>query len=269
MIALEIVTWLVYHRAVEFRHAIVRTPARTLASGLSTAGLGLPDYHKALAQHRAYVNALRVCGLSVTILDPLDAYPDSTFVEDTALLTREFAILTRPGAPSRMGETAAIEKVLSERFSSIAHVNAPGTVDAGDIMMVGSRFYIGLSSRTNESGAEQVVEILKSHGREGIKIPLSGILHLKSAVAYLEPDTIVASRALAPNPAFKEFRKIEVPDDESYAANCLWLNGSVLVVSGFPKTLEAIRSAGYDSIALDVSEFQKLDGGLSCLSLRY
>ena len=254
---------------VDFRHAIVRTPSTTLDSGLTSANLGPPDFPKALAQHRAYVNALRACGLSVTILAPDDRYPDSTFVEDTALLVSDCAIITRPGAPSRRGETVGIELPLRERFKCIGRVVSPGTVDAGDIMTVGTHFFMGLSARTNVHGADQVIEFLKTRKCTGSKIPVSNILHLKSAVSYLENNNLTATADFASHPEFSGFNVIRVPNEERYAANCLWLNGTVLVAAGYPKTKAAIEAAGYETIELNMSEFRKLDGGLSCLSLRY
>ena len=254
---------------VEFCHAIVKTPCANLALGLTSADLGAPDYHRTLAQHRAYVNALRVCGLSVTILEPDDAYPDSTFIEDTALLHRDLAIITRPGAESRRGETDSIESALRGEFKVTIRVTSPGTVDAGDIMMVDSHFYIGLSERTNAQGAGQVIEILAAFGCTGSTVPLTDVLHLKSAVSYLEDNNLVATSGFADLPDFRGYNIIRIPDDEQYAANCLWLNGTVLVAAGYPKTKSAIQAAGYETIELDMSEFRKLDGGLSCLSLRY
>ena len=254
---------------MEFRHAIVKTPAPTLAAGLSSAQLGTPEYSLAVSQHRAYVDALRTCGLQVIELPPDPDYPDSTFVEDTALLAGDLAIITRPGAPSRRGETLAIESALRATPLSIERIIAPGTVDAGDIKKVGSDFFIGLSTRTNEHGAEQLIDFLRSRNLTGSTVPLANVLHLKSAVSYLENRTLLATSDFANYSKFSEFDLIQVPDDESYAANSLWLNGAVLVAAGFPKTKSAIEVHGYSTIELDMSEFRKLDGGLSCLSLRY
>ena len=136
-----------------FSKAIVRNPCKNFINGLTTANLGLPDYDLALIQHQEYVEALRKCGLEVIVLDADEDYPDSTFVEDTALLTPPCAIITNPGASSRKGETADIKNVLTEYYSKIENINDPGTVEAGDIMMVGDHFYIGLSRRTNTNGA--------------------------------------------------------------------------------------------------------------------
>lgn len=138
-----------------FKKAIVRIPGKSLINGLSTAGLGLPDYDLALKQHKNYIEALKKCGLEVIILQPNEKYPDSTFVEDVALLTKECAIITNPGALSRRGETTEIKIVLKDHYSNIEEIKGPGTVEAGDIMMVDSHFYIGLSERTNEEGANQ------------------------------------------------------------------------------------------------------------------
>jgi len=254
---------------MKFTRAIVRTPGRSLVDGLTSANLGKPQYETALSQHAYYVQALKSAGLDVTVLNPDEQYPDSTFVEDTALLTSECAIITRPGAPSRRGETEAIESVLEKFYTDIERVRMPGTVDAGDIMMVGTHFFVGLSQRTNKEGADQVVTILKRFGMTGSAIPLADVLHLKSGVAYLEHNRLVVAGEFIALPDFESYEIIKVDEDEQYAANCLWLNGTVLTASGFPKITSAIKARGYQTVQVNVSEFQKLDGGLSCLSLRF
>jgi dimethylargininase len=162
-----------------------------------------------------------------------------------------------------------MESVLTQFYLTIERIESPGTVDAGDIMMVGSHFYIGLSERTNEPGARQIIGILEEHGLTGSTVPLKEVLHLKSGVAYLENNNMVIAGEFVDRPEFSEFNLIEVSQGEGYAANCVWVNGSVLFASGRPKTLRSIEAAGYNVIVLDVSEFRKLDGGLSCLSLRF
>lgn len=254
---------------MKFTKAIVCTPGRSLVDGLTAASLGKPQYEKAMSQHATYVQALKAAGLDVTILKPDEQYPDSTFVEDTALLTSRCAIITRPGAPSRRGETEAIEGALAEFYTKLERVMPPGKVDAGDIMMVGMRFYIGLSQRTNKDGADQVIQILKKYGMTGSTIPLAKVLHLKSGVAYLEHNRLVAAGEFIDLPDFASFEIIKVDEDEQYSANCLWLNGTVLTASGFPKITPVIEALGYQTVQIDMSEFQKLDGGLSCLSLRF
>ena len=253
---------------MKYTHAIVRPPGRSFVNGLSTANLGTPDYERALKQQAAYVQALETCGLTVYSLPPDELFPDSTFVEDTALLTPVCAIILRPGAPSRRDEIEAIEQVMKTFYINIEHIQAPGTVDGGDIMMAGDHFFIGLSQRTNREGAEQILAILTKYGLTGSLLSLENILHLKSAIAYVENHTVVATGELSTRSEFNGYRMIRVDPVEQYAANCLWVNGTVLIAAGYPKAESAIIAAGYRVIALDMSEFRKLDGGLSCLSLR-
>ena len=254
---------------MQFTKAIVRTPCEKITEGLSSVDLGLPDYKLALRQHGLYVDALKKCGLELTVLAANDEFPDSTFVEDTALLTPSVAVITNPGAPSRTGEVLAIHNVLRKFYDEIALITAPGTLEAGDVMMASSHYFVGLSERTNEEGAGQLISILEAYGMSGSVVDISGMLHLKSGVSYLENNILLAVDTLSEHHAFSQFNIIPVPDNEAYAANSLWLNGTVLVPEGYPVTLENIRSANYETIVLDVSEFRKLDGGLSCLSLRF
>jgi dimethylargininase len=240
-----------------------------MVDGLTTAGLGVPDYATALLQHAAYVNALEDCGLTVQVLEKKEQYPDSTFIEDIALLTTECAIITRPGAASRMGETEDIRQVLENYFTNIEEIQHPGTVEAGDIMMVGSHFFIGLSERTNSNGAQQVIDCLQKYGMTGSVIELEEVLHLKTGVAYLEKNNLLACGEFLKTGAFKDFNILEIDANESYAANSIWVNDCVLIPKGYPQARETIKKAGYLIREVDVSEFQKLDGGLSCLSLRF
>lgn len=252
-----------------FTKAIVKTPSESLINGLTTANLGLPDFELALIQHKEYINALIKCGLRVTVLPAEEEYPDSTFVEDTALLTNKCAIITNPGAPSRKGEVIDIKYALKHHYSIIENIEPPGIIEAGDIMMVGDHFYIGLSERTNEDGAAQMITILNKYGFSGSAILLKEVLHLKTGVSYLENNNLVASGEFLEEEEFKNFNIIKIDDKESYAANSIWVNNNVLVPKGFPKSRDKIVDAGYSIIELDMSEFQKLDGGLSCLSLRF
>jgi dimethylargininase len=252
-----------------FKNAIVRKPSPEIIDGLTSASLGEPDYSKALDQHEKYVDALIGCGLEVKILEADSRFPDSVFVEDVALCTSGCAIVTNPGAPSRNGEKLEMEAVLQSFYKHIEAIEAPGTLDAGDVMMVGKHFYIGLSQRTNAPGADQLIGILKKYGMTGSVVPLYEMLHLKSGLSYLEQNNLLISGEFINHRVFADFQKIEVDPDEGYAANSLWVNSTVLVPEGFPKTREKIEQAGYRTKVLDVSEFRKLDGGLSCLSLRF
>ena len=248
-----------------FKRAIVRKPGKSMVGGITTAGLGKPDHALALIQHEAYVEALRECGLEVIVLPADERYPDSTFIEDTTLLTPKCAIVTNPGALSRRGETAGMIKVLGDFYSDIEKVREPGKVDGGDIMMVGSHYYIGLSARTNKDGARQVIGYLEKHGMTGSTVKMGKILHLKTGVSYLERNNLVASGFFFESAEFHKFNRLKIDDDESYAANCIWVNDKVLVPKGYPKAKKTIEGAGYSTIELDMSEFRKLDGGLSCL----
>jgi len=252
-----------------FKNAIVRLPCPEMINGLTSVSLGKPDYNSALDQHARYVEVLQTCGLEVKVLEAERQYPDSVFVEDVALCTPECAIVTNPGAPSRNGEQLKMKPYLETYYNQVETIEWPGTLDAGDVMMVGNHYYIGNSERTNREGADQLIRILEKQGMTGSIVPLKKMLHLKSGLSYLEENTLLICGEFIDHPAFEGFHKIEVDPDESYAANSLWINSIVLVPAGFPKTLKKIEQAGYSSITLDVSEFQKLDGGLSCLSLRF
>ena len=246
-----------------FKRAIVRTPCPRITEGITTANLGEPIYEKALEQHAAYIEALKDCGVEVIVLEADNDHPDSTFVEDTALLTPHCAVITRPGAPSRQGEVTVIEHVVKDYYETLETIVAPGSVEAGDIMMVGSHFYIGLSDRTNQAGAAQMIAALERHGMSGETVTLTEVLHLKTGISYLENNNLLVSGEFLKKEALQKFNLIAIDDDEQYAANCIWVNGTVIVPEGYPKTRSAIEMAGYPTLAVDVSEFRKIDGGLS------
>ena len=240
-----------------------------MVRGITAANLGEPDHELALRQHREYTEALAALGLEMKVLEPDSRFPDSTFVEDVALFTSRVAVVTLPGAMSRRGEEKEMACVLRSFYDHVESIRLPGTLDAGDVMMAGDHYYIGLSDRTNPEGARQLISVLEKYGMTGETVEVQGLLHLKSGASFLEDDLLLVAGELAGHPAFAKFRKIRVPPEESYAANSLWVNGTVLVPAGFPRTRELIEKAGLKTLPLDVSEFRKLDGGLSCLSLRF
>jgi dimethylargininase len=252
-----------------FTNAIVCSPCPLITEGITTAGIGKPVYAVAVEQHLKYTETLQHLGLKVRILPPKQNFPDSTFIEDVALCTSEFSIITSPGAPSRRGEITGMKELLGAYFSSTEEIILPGTLEAGDVMMVENHFYIGISSRTNSEGADQLIRILQKYGCTASKVPLKKMLHLKTGVSYLENNNLLACGEFINAPEFEKFNRIIVDEDESYSANSLWINGKVLVPDGFPKTREKIEKAGYETIVLNVSEFRKVDGGLSCLSIRF
>jgi len=254
-------------------HALLRLPGENLAAGLTQAGEGAPDPDLALEQHQRYCEALASCGLSLTVLPADPRHPDGCFVEDTALVTARGAIVTRPGAPSRRGEVDVIEAALKGLFGGpIPRVAAPGTVDAGDVCEADGHFIIGLSARTNESGAEELAARLLDLGYRADIVDIRAsrrLLHLKAGIAFLGDGRMLATTDVSRAPALAAYEIIEVPDEERYAANALRVNETVLVAAGHPKTRAAVEALGFDVIALEMSEFRKLDGGLSCLSLRW
>jgi dimethylargininase len=252
-----------------FTRAIVRNPCQAMLNGLSEANMGLPDYSLACVQHQDYINALKECGLQVTVLPALEDYPDSCFVEDVALLTPKCAILTHPGAVSRRGETPHIADAIKTYYPNIERIDSAGHVEAGDIMMVGDHFYIGLSARTDNCGAAQLIKILNKHNLSGSVVEMSELLHLKTGLSYLENNNLLTFGEMQTHPNFTEFNHINIDRNEGYAANSVWINGTVLVPPNFPNALHAIQQLGYKTREVAMSEFQKLDGGLSCLSLRF
>jgi dimethylargininase len=215
------------------------------------------------------VAALRSAGVTVTALPALEAYPDSLFVEDPALVFAEGAILLRPGAPSRVLEAEAIAPALRERFDLVIALPA-GFAEGGDVLVTPSKVTIGLSERTDRAGAEALAECLARFGRSAaiVEVP-SGILHLKSACSLLDEETLLCAPALAGAEMFAGFRQIVTADGEDAAANALRVNDVVLASAGFPRTIERLEVAGYRTVALETSEIGKLDAGLSCLSLRW
>jgi len=255
--------------------AIVRPPSANFAEGLTTVHLGAPDYARALEQHEAYCSALEQCGLELVRLEAGERYPDSTFVEDTAVVTEQCAILTRPGAPSRAGEVSNIGKVLARFYSELHFIREPGTLDGGDVCAADSNsghFFIGVSERTNEDGATQLAQLLAQSGHASTLIDIrgtSGILHLKSGLAYLGDNRLAVIKALAEREEFRGYELIHVKAGEEYAANCVSVNDRLLIASGYPVFEATLRNFGYQTMALEMTEFQKMDGGLSCLSLRF
>lgn len=251
-----------------YSQAIARRPSANAGDGLTTSGLGPPNMQRMLAQHREYVGILQSLGLEVTVLDPDERYPDACFVEDTAVVTPEVAVITLPGAPSRRGEEAAIEPLLAAH-RPVARIEAPGTVDGGDVLVIGERVLIGLSARTNEEGAGQLTGILEGHGMTCTIMDAGKSLHLKSSVNALGDYRLLVTPEFADLPELSTFERVVVPADETYAGNSLLVNEHVIVPAGFPATRELIERLGMKTIEADVSEFRKMDGGLTCLSLRF
>jgi dimethylargininase len=254
--------------AVYFTQAITRLPGKNFTLGITTSGLGAPDYELMLSQHRAYVDALKSLGLKVTVLEALPDYPDAYFVEDVAVVTPEIAVITRPGAPARRGEEQAIQAALAP-YRATRHIQAPGTLDGGDVLIVGKRVFIGLSGRTNADGAAQLGASLEPYGYTWTGVPVGGGLHLKSGVNAVSEDTLLITQDFQELDVFKDYDKIIVPPGEDYAANTLRVSDGLITPRGYPGVRRALSNLSLEIIELDVSEACKMDGGLTCMSLRF
>jgi dimethylargininase len=251
-----------------FTRAITRKPGENFAQGITTSNLGAPSYELLVRQHEAYVETLRFLGLEVIVLDPLPDYPDAYFVEDTAVVTPGVAVVTNPGAEARKGEQDSIEPVLA-RYRRTVRIQAPGTVDGGDVLMVGSHFFIGISARTNKDGAGQLGRILEEYGNTWAAVPVEAGLHLKSSVNYVGQNTLLVTGEFADHAEFRGYDRIILDQAEEYAGNTLWVNDCLITPRGFPSTRKKLEAVGLEVIELDVSEARKMDGGLTCMSLRF
>jgi dimethylargininase len=252
-----------------FKQAIVRKVSKRFHLGITSTKLGKPDYNCANIQHSEYIKALKKCGLNVKILEADYQFPDSTFIEDTAVIDKDFGVISNFGALSRRGEEIEIKDVLKEFFPDLESIKKPGTLEGGDVMKVENEYYIGISERTNKLGAAQLKEILQNHGFSCSLVKLKKVLHLKTGIAYIGDNNLVASAELIKNPIFKGYNIIEVEEDESYATNCIRANNYILIAKGFNKLKTSLIDLGYKILEINISEFRKMDGGLSCLSLRF
>ncbi len=253
-----------------FNNAIVRRPSKSMVKGItSNPQLGMPVFENAASQHDEYIATLEKCGVHVHVLEADENYPDACFVEDVAVCTREFSMVANPGTQTRKGEEKEIVQTLKKFYGQIECIKEPGTLEGGDVMMVGDHFYIGLSGRTNAEGARQLIAALEKYGMTGSVVAMQEMLHLKTGLAYLEDNILLVAGEFQSNKQFQEFKKIHIEPDEAYAANCIRVNNAVLVPAGFEKAREKIEVAGLLTATVDTSEFRKLDGGLSCLSLRF
>jgi len=253
----------------KFSNALVRTPSRSVVHGLSSQAGPRPSFETIASEHAEYVAALEACGLAVEVLPPLESYPDSIFVEDPALVFSEAAILLRPGAPTRQGETKEIEGILRQRFGRVLAIRE-GFADGGDMLMTPTGMLIGLSSRTDRAGATELAGLLQQLGISSriVNTP-PGTLHLKSDCSLLADDQVLCTGALGASDIFEGYRKLIVPESEKAAANALRLNDTILIGDRFPKTIELLRQEGYEVRALPTDGIGKLDAGLSCMSLRW
>lgn len=247
----------------------VRKPGKNFAEGISPA-IGIPDFESVLLQHKNYCTALQQCGASVSILKTDPLFPDGCFLNDMAVVTEKMAVISNfPDQSPRQGEQQAHATILGATHF-LKYITAPGRLDASDVLQVKDRYYIGLSDHTNRTGAEQLVAHLMEFGYHGSILDLSqeNIVRLKSAATYLGKDRLLIREELARHYAFLEYEKTIVPQSQKAAANALMLNGTLILSAGYPDIVEEIRIFGIPVLEVDTSEFEKMNGGPGCLSIR-
>ena len=262
-------------QSYRFTHAILRAPSDSIVDGLRAVDTGAPDAELFRAQHAAYRDALEAAGLTTTVLPPLEEFPDSVFVEDAALCFPEGAVVMRPGAPTRLGEAVLIEPALRDAFADVRHLpslgdHGHGRIEGGDVLVTDREILVGRSARTNGAGIEALREIVRDWGyrvRELATPP--DVLHFKTDCGLLDGETILTTRRLSAGGHLDGYRLIHVPEGEEPAANAVRVNDAVLLPAGYPRTAEALRRADYRVVELPNSEAAKMDGGMSCLSLRF
>lgn len=252
-----------------FTHAIARPPAASIIDGLRAEDRGQPDLDTYLAEHSAYLETMRNCGVETVLLRPLEAYPDSVFVEDAALCLPEGFIILRPGAASRRGEADEMAADFDRHGYAYRRIDRGG-IDGGDILITDHVVMVGKSARTDNDGFSELEELLAGWGYAARLVDTpTGVLHLKSDCAILDSETVLSTRRLAQSGCFEEFRVLEVPAGEEASANCIRVNDQVLVPDGYPATAELLDSAGYKVVTVPAGQAALLDGGLSCQSLRF
>ena len=249
--------------------ALTREPARALDACELTHRAREPiDAAAAAAQHRGYREALEACGARVVALPAVDELPDSVFVEDTAIVLEEVAVLTRPGAESRRGEVPLIEPEVA-RLRPVVRVEPPATLEGGDVLRLGRTLYVGLSPRTNAEGAATLRRLVAPYGYEVVTVGLRGCLHLKTGCSALDDETVLVNPDWVDAGVFRGRKVVAVDAAEPWAANVLSVAGSVCVSAAFPRTAGALSACGHDVRSVEVSEFAKAEGGMTCMSLLF
>lgn len=252
-----------------FNKAIVRTPGNSVMDGITSQEMGKPDYELALRQHKEYIEALELSGVKVHKLGAEEVFPDSCFVEDVAVVVGEDAIVTRPGASTRQHEIERIKSLIEETFNDVGYITAPATLEGGDVMLVGNTFYVGRSKRTNAEGAKQFSAFVTRKGFKCVTVPFEGFLHLKTGMTPINEEVLLVTETMNRLDYFEGYKKIVVDANEEYAVNIIANGNYVIMPKGYPKTKKVLASYFTTILEVSMSEFEKIDGGLTCLSLRY
>jgi len=257
--------------STHFTHAITRRPAGSIISGLRAVDTGTPNLSVMKAHHVDYVAALRSTGAAIVELAALEDYPDSVFVEDTALCLPQGAVIMRPGAPSRLGEAAEMAPQLRALYADVRAIDAPGSfIEGGDILVTETEILVGRSARTNAAGIADLARLTADWGHTVREVHTPpGVLHFKTDCSLLDAESILATDRLAASGCFAGYKVIAVAQGEEAAANSIRFNNLVLFPAGFPRTRDSLLAAGYDVREIGNSECARLDGGMSCLSLRF
>ncbi|MCB5409932.1 dimethylarginine dimethylaminohydrolase family protein [Pseudogemmobacter faecipullorum] len=258
-------------KSYSFTHAITRRPPLSVTRGLRAEDTGNPDHALLQSHHADYIAALRATGAEVIELPELEDYPDSLFVEDTALCLREGAVIMRPGAPSRLGEAAEMAPHLAQLYRELRRIEAADSfIEAGDILTTESEILVGRSARTNAAGVAELTRLVADWGYKVREVHTPpGVLHFKTDCSLMDGETILATDRLAASGCFTGYRVIAVAEGEEAGANAIRFNDKVIVPSGFPRTRDRLLAAGFDLVEIGNSECAKIDGGMSCLSLRF
>lgn len=257
-------------RSYTFSHAIVRKPSARIVDGLRAVDTGAPDLQRFQQDHAHYASLLASTGAAVSVLEPLDDYPDSVFVEDAALCLPEVAIAMRPGAPSRVGEAAVMAPILSGFYSEVIAINGPGFIDGGDVLVTEREILVGRSARTDAAGIAELAQMASRWGYQVREVETpAGVLHFKTDCSLMDEETVLATSRLSDTGCFDGYRVINTAGGEDAAANAIRFNELVIMPAGFPQTAEKLSAAGYDVREVGNTEAAKLDGGMSCLSLRF
>ena len=256
-----------------FTKAIVRTLAKSVINGIDDyAGEGQPDYQLAIKEHQNYVATLNDLGITTTILGPLEDYPDSCFVEDPAVVFDDFAVITNPARSTRQRERELIKPAIKQFYTDhqIFEITSPGTLEGGDVMPVDNNvIYVGRSARTNQAGIDQFTKIAAKFGKIVKAVPVQNVLHLKTGTTYMGDNKLLVAGEYIDSPYFKGFDQLKVPTGEDYAANCINTGNGVIMPAGFPGVKKLLEDNGFTTREVNMSEFSKIDGGLTCLSLRF